>query len=146
MDLETFLAARYDENEAVAKAATPGPWTSYLEGRDHWGGDSFIATGGEDLYPYVMVNTTHNPRYAADRDHIALHDPARALRKVEAGRKRLALMAEATAEMNRLIADDNANRSDQAMAVGRARAATVAVKYDAEVWSDHPDYREEWKP
>ncbi|MGO1074556.1 hypothetical protein [Inquilinus sp. CA228] len=30
--------------------ATPGPWKSYVEGRDHTSGDSFIMTGGEDIY------------------------------------------------------------------------------------------------
>jgi hypothetical protein len=29
---------------------TPGPWTSYIEGRDHFSGDSFIMTGKEDIY------------------------------------------------------------------------------------------------
>lgn len=28
-----------------------GPWTSYVEGLDHYGGDSFIMTGDADLYP-----------------------------------------------------------------------------------------------
>lgn len=30
--------------------ATPGPWSSYVEGRDHISGDSFIMTGGDDIY------------------------------------------------------------------------------------------------
>ncbi len=30
--------------------ATPGPWKSYIEGRDHSSGDSFIMTGGDDIY------------------------------------------------------------------------------------------------
>ena len=29
---------------------TPGPWKSHVEGRDHTSGDSFIMTGGEDIY------------------------------------------------------------------------------------------------
>lgn len=28
--------------------ATPGPWTSFIEGRDHYGGSSFIMVGEED--------------------------------------------------------------------------------------------------
>ena len=28
-------------------AATPGPWQSFVEGRDHTGGSSCIRTGGE---------------------------------------------------------------------------------------------------
>ena len=29
--------------------ATPGPWKSYIEGRDHTSGSSFIRTAGEDI-------------------------------------------------------------------------------------------------
>lgn len=32
---------------ARAEAATPGPWTSYVEVRDHTSGSSFIMTGPE---------------------------------------------------------------------------------------------------
>src|SRR5688572_26814437 len=43
------------EIEKRLQNATPGPWTSYVEGRDHTSGDSFIMTGtddnrGEDIY------------------------------------------------------------------------------------------------
>ena len=31
--------------EARCNAATPGPWVSYVEGRDHTSGSSFIKTG-----------------------------------------------------------------------------------------------------
>ncbi|WP_211238354.1 hypothetical protein [Deinococcus pimensis] len=37
--------------ERRALAASRGPWTSFVEGRDHMSGDSFIRLGdGEDLY------------------------------------------------------------------------------------------------
>ena len=44
-----------DEIRRRCEKASAGPWKSYVEGRDHWGGDSFILTGdgenrGEDLY------------------------------------------------------------------------------------------------
>ena len=29
--------------------ATSGPWTSFIEGRDHTSGSSFIRTAGEDI-------------------------------------------------------------------------------------------------
>jgi len=29
--------------------ASPGPWKSYIEGRDHTSGSSFIKTGAEDI-------------------------------------------------------------------------------------------------
>lgn len=57
-----------DEMMRRCAAATPGPWRSYLEGRDHTSGDSFIMTGegshrGEDLY---LSGATH-----ADQDFVA---------------------------------------------------------------------------
>ena len=37
------------EVELRAGAATPGPWTSMIEGRDHTSGSSFIRTSSEDI-------------------------------------------------------------------------------------------------
>jgi hypothetical protein len=36
--------------EARCDRSTPGPWKSYVEGRDHTSGDSFIMTGDADIY------------------------------------------------------------------------------------------------
>lgn len=38
-----------DEIEERAKRATPGPWTSFIEGRDHTSGSSFIRTAADDI-------------------------------------------------------------------------------------------------
>jgi hypothetical protein len=65
-------------------------------------------------------------------DHIARHDPARTLREVEAGR---ALLADH--EGTRAITGD-----DDEYVSGLA----FAIRALASAWSDHPDYREEWKP
>ena len=43
--------------------ATPGPWKSYVEGRDHTSGDNFIMTAAEDIY---LTGAT-----VADQDFIA---------------------------------------------------------------------------
>jgi hypothetical protein len=48
---------------ARCDAATPGPWKSWVEGRDHESGDHFISTGGEDIY---LTGAT-----LADQDFIA---------------------------------------------------------------------------
>ena len=37
------------EIEARARAATPGPWQSFIEGRDHESGSNFIKTKGKDI-------------------------------------------------------------------------------------------------
>lgn len=54
--------------EKRAEAACPGPWKSFVEGRDHEGGSNFIMTGpeasrGEDI---ELIGAT-----AADQDFIA---------------------------------------------------------------------------
>ena len=43
--------------------ATPGPWKSYIEGRDHDSGASFIMTSGEDI---ELIGAS-----VADQDFIA---------------------------------------------------------------------------
>jgi len=50
--------------EKRCSEATPGPWRSWIEGREgHYAGDSFIQTDGEDIY---LSGAT-----VADQDFIA---------------------------------------------------------------------------
>lgn len=44
-----------DAAERRALAATPGPWQSLVEGREHDSGDSFIRTGGTGLYTDLYI-------------------------------------------------------------------------------------------
>ena len=69
--------------KARVEAATPGPWTSFIEGRDHTSGSSFIRTRGEDI---ELTGAT-----AADQDFIAhaRQDVPRLMAEVD--RLRLAL-------------------------------------------------------
>jgi hypothetical protein len=48
---------------ARASAATEGPWKSFIEGRDHFGGSDVIRTEGEDI---ELTGATQ-----ADQDFIA---------------------------------------------------------------------------
>jgi hypothetical protein len=52
-----------DDIERRASAATPGPWKSFIEGRDHTSGDSFIRTCSNDIH---LTGAT-----ASDQDFIA---------------------------------------------------------------------------
>ena len=52
------------EIENRCSKATKGPWKSMIEGRDHTSGDSFIMTGGEDIY-------INNPLFDNNQDFIA---------------------------------------------------------------------------
>ena len=58
-----LTAADLDEIEARLRATTPGPWKSFVEGRDHTSGSSFIATPDNDI---ELTGAT-----AADQDFIA---------------------------------------------------------------------------
>lgn len=69
-------------------------------------------------------------REAIDQGRYAGHDPDRVLRYVEARRK---ILAEYNA--------DSANGETPDYYAGLA----FTIKALAAFWSDHPDYREEWK-
>lgn len=76
--LAEFMRARLDEDERVARAATPGTWSAAESYPDAW----------------VIDGPTHNIANENSRGdisrgdamHIARHDPARVLREVEAKR------------------------------------------------------------
>ena len=133
-DLTAFLSARLDEDEATARGAKDSPW--YVE-------DSILA----------VAHTW--PQEAA---HVARHDPARALREVEVGRKRLTLYLDAketlAAALKKAPPDDDPaaahsyvrERINVNQASGRFTALETSVRLDAMTYSDHPDYRQEWKP
>jgi hypothetical protein len=57
-----------DEIEARSRAATPGPWRSYIEGRDHTSGSDFIMTGPDSSRGPDIEVTGGTP---ADQDFIA---------------------------------------------------------------------------
>ena len=64
--------------EGRAEQATRGPWQSFVEGRDHWGGDDFIRTGGlDDECPDLYLSHSYPnrekpvPAPAEDQDFIA---------------------------------------------------------------------------
>ena len=51
--------------EALATSALTAPWEAFVDGRDHWGGDDFIRTGGlDDAAPdmYVTLSYWDNER------------------------------------------------------------------------------------
>lgn len=55
-------------------AASPGPWKAWVEGRDHWGGDTFIQIGGaENRGPdlYLHFDWYDDGTWVANHDFIA---------------------------------------------------------------------------
>ena len=76
---------------ARIEATTPGPWTSYFEGRDHYAGDSFIQTATQDLYISAEDYAGGGGHFCADQDFIAhaRQDMPRLIAEIERLRKLL---------------------------------------------------------
>jgi hypothetical protein len=57
-----------EQMERRSHAASKPPWQSFIEGRDHWGGDNFIRIGGmDDSEPdmYESRGTTSSSSFTA---------------------------------------------------------------------------------
>lgn len=135
MDIAGFLAARYDEDEGAARLAARegGTWTQ--DDPSRYPG-SISSLGGQVVYD----EGSPDEHQAA---HIARHDPARVLRQVEAGRKRLAEHAEyPPGKCQRCITDRGAWQEDWHEDDYPCRT----LRIDAEVFADHPDYDQAWRP
>ena len=124
-DLVEFLRARLGEDEAVALAATAGPWHKVDGG----------VTDLADAWPVSMTEYDNVDNDQADRAHIARHDPARVLADVEAKR--------------RIIADRehiDASAGDTEWHSGYSDGNYDALRALALPYADHPDYDESWRP
>ena len=121
-DLIAFLNARLDEDKAAAAKAQKkrrSPWRVIDSIR-------MRVISGSPNRDLVVAETPGD----GIADHIARHDPARVLREVEAKRAMLA-------ELTRWPFDYRPECNDP---------IRLFVRQLAAIYSDHPDYREEWKP
>jgi hypothetical protein len=147
--LPEFIAARLDEDEAAATACADNDGT--LGWRDSPVqaslGDHTIRTAGSRPVARIREADSRGdddvPRILspdAVAAHIARYDPARVLRRIEAGRRILARYEDCLARMED-PAYPNAVARDQA----REYEDFVLPNLAAE-WDDHAGHREEWKP
>jgi hypothetical protein len=90
--------------------------------------------------------TARDVRYVWPTSFEVTLNPARVLREVAAKRARLALWLQAVDKMDPMLADDDADPVERAVVIGRVQAAREAVMLDVAVYSDHPDYHQEWAP
>lgn len=81
MDLHTLIAAKVEEAERQALAASPGPWSL---GDD---GDEVLAADGIPAFEAFALSGRQQLATAA---HAARHDPVAVLRRCEADRRVLA--------------------------------------------------------
>ena len=76
-DLTTWLLEQIEADEAVARAATEGPWEAATGAS---GSESWVERRNLADIAYVQGN----PNHAADAEHIAKQDPAATLRRCAA--------------------------------------------------------------
>lgn len=73
--------------------------------------------------------------------------PERVLREVEADRKLIDLYGRSKSYRDRVFArPEPRSVSDEMRAVTQMLAVEQVLRLRAAVYSDHPDYRQEWKP
>lgn len=150
--LVEFPRARLDEDEAVAHAATSGPWwynpakqwldPDAFERYDLAKGEEFVGYGGPHPFTGAVAATgpSSDPQSMADAEHIARHAPARVLAEVDA--KRELLMQHSRME-TKWRTDACATCAPQP---GRSPWPCATLRLLALPYADHPDHREEWKP
>lgn len=121
-ELVTFLRARLDEDEAVARRVKSS-WRQIGET-----GVIVASEGGR-------AEECANGNWAGIAEHIVRHDPERVLAEVEAKRQILDQNERYTAERRRMMGGWDPQSDDSPIL---AALATV--------YADHPDYRPEWAP
>lgn len=134
--LPEFLLARIGEDEAVARAATPGPWRWAEDPKDGMQSETVRTHFDDDdptseSWPTDVIYATgmHTEGFVrvepGDREHIARHDPARVLAECEAKRRMVEMIPGMPADW-----DDR----------------DYLLRLLALPYADHPDYDPEWKP
>lgn len=136
MNLAEFLAARLDEDEATAKAATPAPWV--VDDYD----SKTIYVDAHEQYVVPIWDMRPEDQRPEDAAHIARHDPARVLRDVEAKRKILAIHQPHLSDYGEPPTCSACWPEPKIGTHPLYPCSTVRAL--AAVWSDHPDYRQEW--
>lgn len=155
--LTDFLLARIAEDEAVARAASPSPW-QYGTVESVAGGSLYDATRMIGAVHYEQPED-HDGRIVrhllsdeanANGVHIARHDPARVLAECEA-KRRIVQMHRPSGEFDsdacilcQWDIDCEAPRADHHDGAGSFPCDTVKVL--AAIYSDHPEWRDEWRP
>lgn len=154
MTLMEFCTERLAEDEQKARAASDGPWRYNERKYHHLPGTSLISEAvfagpaGPDALCVATTGDYDDPQSMRDADHIARHDPTRALRQVEAGRRTLArhkpnpqwsdMVTWADACMGCGVTgpcgDPNTEHMDEC----------PELRNLASIWADHDDYLPRW--
>jgi hypothetical protein len=140
--LTDFLLQRIAEDEAAARAATPGPWSAGSEYAD-----AAVWQGDDHSMGIAHASWEYDESSAANFDHIARHDPARVLARCEADRRIVGMHAP-----DKSHPDPWAHTVDPACTSYGDFDHTIVYEDEcptlralASVYAGHPDYREEWR-
>lgn len=145
MTPEEFLAARLDEDEAAAKRCAevfPSPWDVVDRGCS-----ADVKADEPDFRVVTALDERKVPKREGSwwlseyLEHIARHDPARALRQIKALRTLL------EDHSGRHVCEDTMAGGHwdddlRDMVADPCRVLRVIL----EVWNDHPDYDAKWHP
>jgi hypothetical protein len=129
--LVVFLRARLDDDEEVARAASPGPWKPNAEHDEVVAVDDITVADGFAL---------SNRQLRATVDHIVRWDPARALADIEAKRRIIDLYEITVADKPWQTEPDLGPTQG-----ARAGALWLTLRLLALPYAERPDYRQEWK-
>lgn len=141
-DLIAFLSARLDEDEAAARAVkdNSAPWDGQWQPRER---NALETRNGWVLAVSIPIGSDFAPGVV---EHIARHDPARALREVAAGRAILDRHMPHETAFDGLACNWCSEDVDDRPQIAKERWPCPDVRSLAAVWDGHPDYRSEWKP
>ena len=133
-----FLSGRLDEKEAIAQAATAGPWhipehDPLFYCVDSSDGSGRICKFGDRSCGDDVNNSLH----------IVRHDPARVLRDIAAKR---VVLAEYAAFREVMDEQQAAGEQTGAGVSSGARLLEHLIRVFAAVDCDHPDYDRRWRP
>jgi hypothetical protein len=130
-DLVQWLRVQLDEDERIARAATAGPWS-------RMGQRVLDPSPPSDRLGVGMAvgHAAASADFNETADHIAVWDPARVLREIDAKRQLLDRYEElrAASKEQGLIGDVTEEYQDFLLRL-------LALPY-----ADKPGYREEWAP
>lgn len=139
MDLVQWLRDQLDEDERIAREATPGPWQNAPTARHHatasGRSEEAVFASPTDTGAMVVAATgeASERRNLINAEFIAAHDPARVLREIEAKREVLRLA-------------ERAYDYHETFTNGFASALEGTLRLFALAYADRPGFREEWAP
>jgi hypothetical protein len=163
-NLVSWLCAQLDEDERIARTATPGPWwhnpgkawlaPEAFEKYDRSKGEEFVGYGQSPLSGCIAATgPASHAQSMADAEHIARHNPVRALAEVAAKRQIVSRHTRKEGERQSICAECGGR--EWKPGVGHTGLDPYpwvmpwpcpTLRLLALPYADREGYRKEWKP